>query len=211
MVSECFGPMAVGGTMIQALCELRDRWLAPSGMVVPREVTLWIAPAESEDNDRFVRAWDSPRYGIDWSTATRFACNNLYNTSLAMQSLIAEPQSLITIDLTRDRFTGRISHELTFSATRSSVMHGFCGWFSAQLCVGVALDTGPAAPATLWRQVWFPLARATPIARGARIGLAFSTVPSEVPQHCVYFDWRTEVGGETFTQSTRLSFPHESP
>ncbi len=90
------------------------------------------------------------------------------------------------------------------------MLHGFCGWFEADLGGGVALSASPYSPPTIWRQVYFPLEGAVPVEPGSAIEVDFGIVVE--PEEKAHFRWNTEVmptgGGETarFRQSTLRSY-----
>src|SRR6185312_15940676 len=130
IVSECFGVLAVGGTMIEAVCELRAR----SGVtrVVPGAVSVHAAPVESRADHAYVNVWAKRRYGLAWTPAAAFARNNLFNTQIAPRGLLARGAPLFAIDLARDAYPGAIRGSATFVA-RAGTVHGFAAWFESEL------------------------------------------------------------------------------
>jgi predicted RNA methylase len=213
IVSECFGPMAVGGTMIEAVAEARDRWLAPQGTMIPESVDVFIAPVESPECNAFVSTFHKSRYGLSMKTANHLARNNTYNAEFDTSELLAPPGHLRSIDFrtftTKDptqatAFTKRVH----FTTHRAGVMHGYAGWFTSKLAPKIFLDTSPSKPSTVWRQVFFPLSKPTRLKQGTPIDLDFKVTPSKVPEHTLYWDWTTSIAEKhRFEQSTRLSFP----
>lgn len=213
IVSECLGPMAIGGTMIEAVADARARWLAPQGAIIPELIDVFIAPIDSRECDAFVSPFHKARYGLTMATAHRLARNNVYNAEIEPNELLAGGAHVRSIDLrtfaTKDptqatSFTKRAR----FTARRAGVVHGFAGWFVARLAPRIVLDTSPGKPSTAWRQVFFPLARPTRVKRGTPIDLEFGVIPSKVPEHTLYWEWTTSIAEKVhFEQSTRLSFP----
>jgi protein arginine N-methyltransferase 1 len=205
LVSECFGPLAVGGTMLAALVRLRERVLRPGGAVVPSSVTPWIAPVEAPRDWAYTSVWTRPRYGLDWDAAAALASCNVYNTTFAPGALVGRAP-LGTIDLSRGDFDGAFSSTVELRAARSARVHGLCGWFEAELAPGVRLSTAPGRASTVWRQLFFPLQRPVRVRRGAPIRIVFACARAEPPA-VVHFDWSGELDGVPFRQSTRYSFP----
>lgn len=200
IVSECFGPLAVGGTMLRAVVELRDRHLVPGGRVIPRAVRVVIAPVEAPDVHAHVTAFGR-RYGFDWSAARQLATHNLYNTTFAPRALLAPGAIVHELALDRDPWTGSVAAEVELVARRAGAVHGFAAWFTADLGGGVTLDTGPGRPATIWRQVFLPLPRAIRVAARAPIRCELRCHAGE------HFDWRGAIGRARFACSTRYSYP----
>ncbi len=207
IVSECFGPLAIGGTMIAALAALRRRHLKPTGRVVPGRVTIHLAPVESPRDHRFVSGWTRPRYAIDWAAAQPLATNNLYNTTFRPSALLARPASLVALDLSRDDFVGELAATAQFTPTRAAWVHGFAGWFVAELAEGVTLSTAPGHAPTIWRQVFFPLTKPLRVSRRSVIEVAIATRPAHLPGQLLFFDWSGRIDDTPFAQSTRYSFP----
>ncbi|MEO8554555.1 MAG: hypothetical protein ABI678_31480, partial [Kofleriaceae bacterium] len=196
IVSECFGVLAVGGTMIEAVCELRDR--AGATRIVPATVTLHAAPVQSPADHAYVNTWTKRRYGLDFSAASHLARNNLYNTTFAPRALLARGAALAGIDLTTDAYAGTLGGAAQFRA-RPGTIHGFAAWFESDLGGNVKLSTAPGRPSTIWRQVFLPIEPAklrtrTPIV----VELAYSQGQ---------FAWRGTVGDRPFAHDTRASYP----
>ena len=201
LVSECFGVLAFGGTMLEAVCDLRARHLRPGGRVVPAAVTVLIAPVQTPADFAHVDVWSRARYGLDFTPAAVLARNQPYNTLIAPRALLARPALAAQVDLARDTYAGTVDATLAFAA-RAGTLHGFAAWFEADLGGGVTLSTAPGRAATIWRQVYFPIApiRLPRRRGGTPIELAFHYAAS-------HFTWSGRAGDTAFAQSTRHSFP----
>lgn len=212
IVSECFGLAGVGGTMIPIVTELAARHLRPGGTVIPRRLRVLLAPVESHVAHQYVHCWTTPRYGVDFEPAQTLAYNNVYVATFAEANLLAPAQVAATVDL-HPGLTGlplRVS--LQFPIARECALHGFAAWFDAELCSGIAVDSGPSAPPTVWQQSFFPLEREVRLGPGAGIELEFAALRQTAGLPMV-FEWRTAVIGESgergsaMCQSTAKSFP----
>lgn len=201
IVSECLGPFAVGGSMIPAVLELRRRAGKPGVRVIPHAVTLRIAPVEAPDAWRHVGVFATRRHGVRWDAAHRLATHNVYNTAIGPRALLAPAATLATLDLERDDHQSVRATTASWTARRAGRVHGFAGWFEAALGGGVVLSTAPGEPATIWRQVLFPLPAPVRVAKGARVELALTIRNGED------FDWAGTIGGRAFRCSTRYSYP----
>jgi len=70
---------------------------------------------------------------------------------------------------------------------RSGTIHGFAGWFEADLAPGVVLSTAPDKPTTHWHQSYFPI-RPFRVEAGDRVELGVRAVPSQHdPRLPLYF------------------------
>lgn len=201
IVSECFGPFAIGGTMLRAVTELRARHLAPGGRVVPRAVALQVAGVEAPEIHAHIGGFARRRYGLDWSAAHALATQNLYNAVIEPRQLVSAAAVLHRIDLEVDAWRGDLDAKVELVARRRGRVHGIAGWFIAELGGGVTLSTAPGKPETIWRQVFFPLARAVAVRPGAVIEVRMRCHAGE------HFDWSVEIGGAAQHASTRYSHP----
>jgi precorrin-6B methylase 2 len=199
IVSECLGPFAVGGTMIRAVCELRARHLAPGGRVIPRSVALYVAPVSVPDVFEHVAVFDRRRYGVTWSAAHALATHNIYTTTIDPRALLAAPARVATIDLERDDFRGVVDGSAELATRRRGVVHGFAGWFTADLG-GATLSTAPGKPATIWQQLFLPLPQ--PVTAQARTAIRFA-----LRHTAEHVDWSGAIGDAEFRSSTRYSHP----
>jgi len=196
IVSECFGVLAVGGTMIEAVCELRDR--SGATRIIPNQITLHAAPIQSLADHAYVNVWTKRRYNVDFTEAARFARHNLYNTTIAPRALLARGARLAELDLATDAYAGAITGGAKFLA-RAGTLHGFAAWFAADLGGGVRLSTAPGRPSTIWRQVFLPV---EPVKLRTR-----TPITLELAYAQGQFAWRGTVGSDAFAHDTRASYP----
>jgi len=196
IVSECFGVLAVGGTMIESVCELRAR--SGATRVVPGAIAIHAAPVESRADHAYVDVWAKRRYGLAWTPAAGFARNNLYNTLIAPRALLARGAALCRIDLARDAYAGVIRGTAQFVA-RAGTVHGFAAWFECELGGGVKLSTAPGRTPTIWRQVFLPV---EPVKLRAR-----TAIELELAYDRGQFAWRGTIGERAFAHDTRASYP----
>jgi threonine dehydrogenase-like Zn-dependent dehydrogenase len=199
IISECFGVLAIGGTMIESVIELRARSGAPR--VLPASVTVRAAPVESPADHAYVDVWAKRRYGLAWSPAAAFARNNLYNTAIVPRGLLARAASLCRIELARDAYAGAIRGAARFVA-RPGTVHGFAAWFDSELGGGVTLSTAPGRAPTIWRQVFLPI---EPVVLRAR-----TAIELELDYDRGQFAWRGTIGDRAFAHDTRASYPATS-
>jgi hypothetical protein len=50
IVSELFGTDALGAETVRSFVDIRERFLAPAGVLIPQKLTLLAAPADFEDS-----------------------------------------------------------------------------------------------------------------------------------------------------------------
>lgn len=209
VVSECFGFMGVGGTMVPAVYDLIRRCLRKGGKVIPQTISVCLAPVESAFHFDYVNCWNS-QYGFDFSDAQKMASNNLYVASFDPSDLLAEPAVLTSINFLDDRPKGHLSGRGKFQVKRAGLVHGYCGWFESALCKGVGLSTSPFEPACIWQQTFLPLPVPVAVESGQEIEVEvdFCQSAGDLP---LVVKWRSSLTDTTccvqkFVQSTEKSF-----
>lgn len=206
IVSECFGVLAAGGTMLQAVNDLRRRHLKADGRVVPRAVTIFAAPVEAPLDHRWVARWAERRHGMTFRAAADLAFNNMYSTQSTRRALLSEPLRVGDVDFARGRFEGDASSIVR----RAGTVHGLVAWFDADLAPGITLSTAPGKPTTVWRQVFLPFPKAIRVRRGSRVRVALRMEPGPTTElgNVAFLDWSGEIAGTSFDGSTRRSYPN---
>jgi hypothetical protein len=206
LVSECIGVLAIGGTMIQAVTELRERALRPHGVVIPRAIGVWLAPCESAPCRAYLEAWRA-RHGFDFSRLGALARNNLYSAAIEPHELLGPGAEVIALDLGRGRHDGRASGRVALRVERDGVLDGLCGWFVADLGAGVGLSTAPGMAETVWRQVFLPAPESVAVSRGTIVTAELSSAPGSAGDP-VELSWAIGIGDRPAArQSTAMSYP----
>lgn len=173
VVCELLGNFGLEENMITVLAKVREKMLKPGGVLIPNRVELRVAPVQCKEAYRDIGGWKRPMLGMDFSPLQELAYNSVYHLSDEKVTQLAQPQSLTSIDLQTVRKHPReLSAEFTFS--RAGLLHGFAGFFRAELMPGQFLSTGPADPETHWGQVFFPIGEPVAVERGGQVNFRFS-------------------------------------
>lgn len=187
VVSETLGNYAFEENMIATLEDARRRHLKAGGIVIPSKVRQLVAPVTSERFDTELRAWD--RVGgelgvdIDLSFPREMSFNNIYVRTIGPRDLLDQGRSAVCWD-TADFASGRVNSpnrkgEAAWKLDRAAVVYGLAVWWEASLAGGVALSTAPAAKATHWEQLYFPLAPALELDAGETLQVGLKSQTSE--------------------------------
>jgi SAM-dependent methyltransferase len=159
IVSECLGFLGVGGTMVEVVLGLRRRLLRPGGRVVPSRIRGLAAPVESPRVRAYVDAFAGRHaHGLDFGALHALAVHNVYVAQFASDDLLA-PAALVADTRLEVDDASAWEAEPSFDLPAGRSVDGLAGWFEAELAEGLILRSGPADPATVWRQCFLPLAR----------------------------------------------------
>jgi protein arginine N-methyltransferase 1 len=172
VVCELLGNFGLEENMITVLSKVRDKLLKPDGLLIPGKVELRVAPVQCKEAYRDIGGWKKPMLGMDFSPLQELAYNSVHHISDQPVTLLGAAQTLTTIDMmTVKKHPTELTANFRFS--RAGLLHGFAGWFRAELVRGQHLSTGPKDPETHWGQVFFPVGEPIEIERGGSARFRF--------------------------------------
>ncbi|OWF53846.1 protein arginine N-methyltransferase 1-like [Mizuhopecten yessoensis] len=186
IISEWMGFYLFHESMLDSVIVARDRWLAPSGLMLPSVATLYMMPVSMDDYiwDHF-QFWDNV-YGYDLSplksTAMMNAIQQPVITTLSTDEQLAEPQTVVDLNLYETTLYDieQMYAKLSYKILTDSTVHGFAAWFDVDFqgpagtspqnsCTSVTLSTAPGSSPTHWKQTVFFLPSAFSVQEGETI------------------------------------------
>lgn len=204
VVSETLGNYAYEESIIEALRDAR-RFLKPKGRMAPTSLVYDVAPVVTEAVYHEITSWDRVGMKLDFAPAKERSLNNMYVKDVAAKDLldgVASAKCWDTVDFTRGDAESVRRGAAEWQITEPVTVYGMALWWTCMFAPGVALSTGPAAPATHWKQIFLPTATPLAFQRGERLG--FGITSDTRPRVKVNVAWeiiRTPVrGGATTTQ-----------
>ena len=177
--------------------DARQRFLRDGGTLLPRAVTLVVAPVEAPDLFAQVSFWSDRPAGFDFSPAREWARNTGYPAHLGSSLLLAAPHPLLQVSL-HDARPDPFAAGAAVRIERAGVLHGIGGWFEAQLSASVVLTNSPLAARRINRRnVFFPLDAPREVLPGDVVDLAMQIDPVET-----LVSWRATVSRNGATLAT---------
>ena len=151
---------------IPSLVDVRERLLAPGGVLVPRTDTVWVALARAPELYRpFREPWAENRLGLDLTAGREPAVNRWVRVDAPADCLLAGPRLWARLDYATVGDPD-VSGTLVWTMERSGTAHGLLAWFDAELAPGIGFSTAPGGPGTVYGQAFFPLAEPVALAEG---------------------------------------------
>ena len=144
-VHSTFGLQEKG---LRAMLDARDRLLKPGGRMVPASMHLRVAPADAaEVYDAKVATWERSVHGVSLALVRDLAVNSLHPARLRTDQLLAEPETICTVDFTTaDRL--HLAGQVRMRATRPGTLHGLCGGIFTTLADRIEISNLPGDPGT---------------------------------------------------------------
>src|SRR4051794_17281327 len=157
IVSEWMGHFVFNESMLEPLARVRDRNLAPGGIMIPRRLTLHVGVVTDPAFITRYQYFQTRPYGIDFSPMV--ACSTARTETLRLKpgQLATTVIPLCALDMQTCRRTPSFFAGSAVFA-EATTAYGLAGWFDAELADGVGFGTGPFSSRTHWQQMGFPLA-----------------------------------------------------
>ncbi|MCU1408104.1 MAG: prmt6 [Microbacteriaceae bacterium] len=194
IVSEWCGVFGVDENMLAPVLAARDRWLKPTGTLIPGAVTAWIAPVFHPAGVE-ATAFRSRSYGFDLTALAPFGPDEAVwlPDGVTEGDLQAEPKKLWVTDpatlpaaYARQPFASQLTFDLR------GPVNGLAAWFSAEMPGAAQLTNAPGSPLTHWGQFLFPIANTVDAVSGDQLHVGFHCVPS--PLGASQYLWSSQVG-----------------
>ncbi len=168
LVSDQLGWFGFDAGLLEFYEDARRRFLKPGGRLMPRELSLWVAPVE--DHELFCAAsfWSSDPGGFTMRAAQHAAWNSGYPRHLEAAHLLSDGQKVARL------VPGEVCPSFIMSAealiARRGTLHGVAGWFSADLGDAATLTNAPGDPARIQRRnALFPISEPLAVQPGDRV------------------------------------------
>jgi SAM-dependent methyltransferase len=203
VVTETMGNFGLDEGVLGIAIDARTRFLRDGGVIVPRALELFIAPVELPVvYAREIDGWAGDVCGLDFSPLRPMAANAVRTTTLAPDALLAEPAAFARVDLLEVGTTD-VHGRATWNARRPGTLHGFGGWFAAELAPDVWLSNAPPIATPSWSHAFLPLERPLTLEAGDRVSVAVSALANGT-----VWSWRVTVGDKACgDQSTLWGVP----
>jgi histone-arginine methyltransferase CARM1 len=166
IISEPIGFLLVHERMLESYVVARDRFLVPGGLMMPTTGSIVLCPFTDdaifkEQMDKVAFWTTTDFYGIDLSAVREEAVAEYFAQPIVgyvdPNSLISHQRTVHTIDFSAVTVEELQNFDISFrfEIAKTSIMHGFCGWFDISFlgtAETVVLSTSPDCPGTHWYQ-----------------------------------------------------------
>jgi SAM-dependent methyltransferase len=169
LVSDWLNPwFGVGSNIFGLLLEARDRFLKPSGALVPIAAELFLAPVETPYLIPEIAFWETALPGLDTSFGRELAANNCYIARIDPRGLLATEKRIGQWDFAVAR-DDTFQTQVDFILEKSGHLHGLCAWFDVQMSPSISISTSPRLESTTWFQSYLPLDPSTVVTAGDKL------------------------------------------
>jgi ribosomal protein L11 methyltransferase PrmA len=209
VVADQIGRFGFEAGVVEYFADARERLLAPDGAVIPRAITLLVAPVECPELFAHVEFWDRTPAGHEFRPARAIAQNTGYPARFHASQLLGPGAAALSLDLSAAS-PATLGAQLVLPATRRGTLHGLGGWFEARLSAGAVLTNSPvAARAIQRRQVFLPIARPVEVAQGDEIRVSLTIRPADLVVGWTV-EVHTRIAGEAQARHCEARFAHST-
>jgi SAM-dependent methyltransferase len=197
IVSEWMGHFVFNESMLEPLARVRDRNLAPGGIMIPRRLTLHAGVVTDPAFLTRYQYFQTRPYGIDFSPMVACSTARTETLRLKPEQLATTVIPLCVLDMQTCAHTPPFFSGSAIFA-ESTTAYGLAGWFDAELAEGVAFGTGPFSPRTHWLQMGFPLPGPFRIDAGEPLRVRIEAITVEDDRR--HWRWSVRQGRREVTQ-----------
>jgi protein arginine N-methyltransferase 1 len=194
LVSEWMGHFVFNESMLEPLAQIRDRYLAPGGTMIPRRLSLHAGFVTDADFFARYEFFRRKPYGIDFSPMDECSFARTEARTLRADQVAPTVIDLATLDMQTCSDTPACLAGSAVLPARTTA-YGLVGWFDADLAEGVSFGTGPFSPKTHWKQIGFPLRDPFIIEAGEPVHIEIDPVAVEDDRR--HWRWRVRQGERT--------------
>jgi predicted RNA methylase len=168
IVSEWMGYALFFERMLTSVLIGRDKYLKPGGLMVPSHSKLYFAAAESAQyRTEMYDFWDSV-YGFDFKAMKKHSLSEAVVEDCAPNQVVTNSVVISDLDLhTCPVNSSFFTSPFTLTVSHQTQVDGFVTWFDVffnDMPIKEKLSTAPGATETHWKQTWFMLETAIPVA-----------------------------------------------
>jgi SAM-dependent methyltransferase len=165
LLSDLRGPTPFKGRSLETLIGARRRLLRPSGTVIARRDTLYVAPARPPLAFRRDIAAPLQRSDVSLEPVARVVYDAPQPGRVAPDDLLAPGAPWLTIDY-RSVDTTDHSGEASWEFDRAAAVFGLAVWFDSDLGGGYRLSTSPEQQTCPYGQLFLPFRNAVNLTPG---------------------------------------------
>lgn len=154
ILHEQIGDFLFDEAMVPNVCDLRDRFLKPGGLILPSQFELFCEPMTLHDTRRVPYIWElTDVYGFDFSGMERncpqeWEYHNLVSCDLGVvKHFLGEPAPIMEVDLhTINELTLPLSVSFTRKVTTPGLLDGLVVFMKAKVDEDLVLSSSPLDP-----------------------------------------------------------------
>lgn len=216
IISDLRGVIPLFQHHIAAIADARARFLAPGGVQIPQQDTIWATLISDRDyyQSKYISPWEDAPYGCILTANRQFVTNTWEKHRLKSEQFLVEPQVWTTLDYTSEN-EPNVKATITWTVAEPDTVHGIGVWFDTILAEGIGFSNAPDKPECIYGNAFFPLSAPVDLIIGDRVSV---TLQANLIGDDYLWSWQTQVTTAAdpchvktdFQQSTFFGVPRSS-
>jgi protein arginine N-methyltransferase 1 len=185
--------------IVDSLRDARQRFLKPSGTLVPRRIKLQLAAIESDTCHALAEGWRADVVPTEFHWLRENAVNTEHGVNLKRDEVLGAPAELGIIDFREDNPDFH-SWTVALQTERDGTLHGLAGWFECELAEDVWMTNSPVSDRAFGRsQAFLPIGEAVAVKAGDVVN---ATVMARPGDHVIAWQVDIPARDRKFSHST---------
>ncbi|HMN26797.1 MAG TPA: class I SAM-dependent methyltransferase [Caldilineaceae bacterium] len=207
VISDLHGVLPFFHTHIPSIVDARQRHLAPGGMLIPQQDSLWaVVVSAPEDYEATIQPWIDNKYNLKMESA-RQVVTNLWNRGRVKPAqFLVEPQSWATLDY-RTVTSPDVCATLLWTVQQAGLAHGLSLWFDTGVAPGISLSNAPGVSELVYGNAFFPWTNPVSLAGGDEIKVRLQ---ANLIGDDYVWRWETQIWGPPGAHQVKARFKQSS-
>jgi protein arginine N-methyltransferase 1 len=188
---------------IPTIVDARERLLAPGGVLIPAQDTVWAAVVEMpEFYAQHVGHQPEDTDGFDMTVARLAGANAWAKARAKPEQLLSAPRLFSTLDY-RVINEDNVNVQIDWPVHRAGTAHGFVVWFDTILMEDIGFSNVPGGEPLLYGNGFFPWLEPTPVAVGDAVSVSLR---GNLVQDDYIWRWNSRIMSPTGSAEPRAQF-----
>ena len=181
LVSDVRGTLPFFAHGLSSIIDARDRFLSPSGRIIPRQDSVWLAGVQAADVYRgHLGCWAGQAIRsrhVGCAPAADQLCQRMLGHR---RSALSRTRCLATLDYMTLKHTD-LDATVSWTVDYTSQGHGIVLWFDSVLAEDIALTNRPGAPRLIYRQSFLPWPSPLDLCSGDTVTVTVGALQNQRP------------------------------
>lgn len=172
IISDLRGKLPFYGHHLPSIIDARKRHLAPSGVLIPMQDTLWAALVEAPNlYKRYSDPWNDNDLEINMKPALHAVMNTVWGSKDDDARILAQPKTWSTLDYYTLEDPD-VEGEMAWQIEHNGTIHGFRVWFDTILSKDVGFTNAPDQAEHIYGSLFFPWSEPVAVEVGDTVSIS---------------------------------------
>ena len=207
IISDLRGRLPLFRHNIPSIIDARRRFLAPDGIMIPAQDTLFAAVVESHSLfEKYNSPWVNDELGINLRPVVRKVMNTTWGRKISDENLLTESQHWVTLNYNAIEVPN-VSGMLKWIVKRDGIAHGIRVWFDTEVAPGLGFSNAPEQLEHVYGSEFFPWLEPVSLKSGDGVSVSFQAV---LVDEDYIWRWNSKICEQNDPTKVKASFNQSS-